>query len=173
MSCSERRRAVLGLGAAALFWPLAGCGFRPLYATAEDGAVGAPGNVRVESPPGREGYYYQRALRRRLGEAGESARWRLATTLAFDRRETAITVEADVTRYDVLGSARWRLFPVGETELAAEGVVDASSAYNTLAAPYATAVAERDALRRVSEALAQRVFVAVGARLADGDADAV
>ena len=141
-----------------------GCGFRPLYGSGGDGG-GVVGQVRVVAPPGRDGYYYQRVLNRRLGDAGETPRYTLSTTLRFDRRETAITVEEDVTRYDVLGSAAYRLTPVGTAEPALEGVAEAVSAYTTLAEPYATAVAERDARRRVSEELAQKVYAVVAITL--------
>ncbi len=167
MSCSEprragrdRRRLLLGLAAASA---LGGCGFRPLHGGG--GADPVVGRVRVVPPPGRAGYYFQRALSRRLGAAGEEPRYTLSTTLRFDRRETAITVEADVTRYDVLGAAAFRLVPAGAAEPTLEETVRAVSAYTTLAAPYATAIAERDARRRVSEELARKVHAAVAVAL--------
>lgn len=156
MSSFERRALLMGLAA----FGLTGCQIRPLYAPGP-GAPDVVSQVFVESPPGRDGYYYQRALRRRFGEAAPDAPWRLVSTLSFERESASITVEADVTRYDVIGRARYALIARGQAEPTREGVVEAQSAYNTLAAPYSEAVAERDAQRRISETLAQRVFLAV------------
>jgi LPS-assembly lipoprotein len=159
-SC-DRRAALAALAAVAV----GGCGFRPLYGPDAAGGSGMIGQIDVVQPPGRDGYHYQRALRRRLGDAGADPAYALETTLRFDQRETAITVDADVTRYDILGAAEYRLIPTGAAEPVLTGAVEAVSAYTTLAAPYATAVAERDARRRVAEALAVKVQGALASAL--------
>jgi LPS-assembly lipoprotein len=165
MSWSDRRRALGALAAAAL---AAGCGFRPVYGDFGGGDAAAEvvdRRIRVESPPGRTGYFYARALRRKLGQGGAEAPFVLESTLSFGERETAITVEDDVTRFDVIGAATWRLSRVAGAEPVAEGSVRAVSAYNTLALPYATRTAAEDATRRVSEELAARVFIDLAAAL--------
>ena len=159
----DRRRAAVALAAAAL---AAGCGFRPVHG--DGGLAGAAGGVRVAQPPGRIGYFFAEALRARLGPPGPSA-LALDADLSLDRRETVITVADDVTRYDVVGTARYRL-RAEDGDLAAEGAVSAVTGYNTLAAPYATRRAAEDAERRVAEALASRVFLELAAALAaDGE----
>jgi LPS-assembly lipoprotein len=117
------------------------------------------------APPGRDGYYYHRVLERSLGAARDEPAYTLTTTLTFRRRETVITIQEDVTRYDVIGTARYALTPRGAAEPSLDDVAEAVSAYTTLAAPYATAVAERDARRRVAEELARKVYGAVAATL--------
>lgn len=159
MSWSERRAALAALAALAL---TAGCGFRPVYGSG--GAVGGlDGGVRVAQPTGRAGYYFARALRARLGEPGADAAYEAETSLRFSPQETAITVEDDITRINLVGAATWRLVRRADGEVAAEGRVEAVSAYNTLAAPYATRTAAEDAERRVAEALAERVFLELAA----------
>ena len=160
MSFSDRRRALAALAATVA---TAGCGFRPVYGSGSGRAFER--RIRVAEPPGRRGYFYARALRRRLGEAGPDATLTLETRLSFAERATAITVEDDVTRFDILGAAAWRLSERGDAAAIAEGEAEAATAYNTLARPYATRTAERDAERRLAEELAARVFLELAAAL--------
>jgi LPS-assembly lipoprotein len=149
-------------GALALLLLAGGCGFRPLYAPDERGGA-LWGQVRLEGVEGREGYHFRQALRRRLGEPAADADYTLTVSLSFDERGIAITPTDDITRIDVLGEARYALTPAGAEAPAMQGVARSVSAYNTLANPYATRVAADDAVRRVAEDLATRVFLRIAA----------
>lgn len=163
MSFSDRRRALAALIALGAASATTGCGFRPVYGAGSGRAFER--RIRVQEPPGRSGHFYARALRRRLGEPGPDAAMTLETRLSFGERATAITVEDDVTRFDILGAARWRLTERGASDALAAGEAEAATAYNTLARPYATRTAELDAERRLAEELAARVFLELAAAL--------
>ncbi|TVQ56391.1 MAG: hypothetical protein EA355_07085 [Rhodobacteraceae bacterium] len=151
------RRGALGLVLA-----VGGCGFRPLYAP-DAGGGALHGQVRLEGVEGREGYYFRRALRRRLGDPASDAAYTLTVALTFSERGLAITPTDDITRVDVTGEARYALTPHGAETPTTQGVARSVSAYNTLANPYATRVAADDAARRIAEDLATRVFLRIAA----------
>lgn len=148
-----RRRLLGGLAAVAA---LGGCGFRPLH------GPGAPASalvdrVAVDVSGDRLDYHFRGQLRRRLGRAGPDAPLRLATELSLEEEGLAITPDDAITRFNVTGRARFRLSDAGGAELGV-GEVTSVTAYSTLATPYATRVAERDAERRVAVDLADRVI---------------
>jgi|AACY02.2.fsa_nt_gi Predicted secreted (periplasmic) protein (DUF2159). len=158
MSWFDRRGmlAVLALGAIG-----PACGFRPAYQPIGAVAPGASAQaMQVAQPPGRAGYYYARALRRSLRvQGGVGAALRIESRLSFEERETAITVDDDVTRIAVTGRVAWRALD-GDREIS-RGEERATSGYTTIAAPFAVRTAADEAERRIAEALAQRVFLAL------------
>lgn len=158
MSSPDRRRA-LALLAGGL---LAGCGFQPLYGEQGGVAGGLRGEVAVSGADGRLGYHFRNRLRRRLDDPRPDAAFTLTVALSVSDEGLAITRQDDVTRISVTGEARWRLARRGDGE-EAEGVVRSTSGYSTLASPYATRIARRDAERRVAEDLAERVFARLAA----------
>ena len=160
-----RRRDLLRAGLAlAAGAAAAGCAFEPLHR--KGGPVAeVRGSVALTGVSGREGYAFRRALERRLGASGPDPAFVLDATLEFERRGLAITRDDSVTRFDVLGSARFALREAASGDLRAEGVARALSAYSALATPYATRVAAQDAERRVAEDLAERVYAQIAAQL--------
>jgi LPS-assembly lipoprotein len=128
-------------------------------------AAGLANAVRVVGLDGRTGFAFRQQLRQRLGDPGPDAPYLLEAELEYADRALDISPDADITRYDVIGLVRYRLLGEGGTELDA-GELTAFSAYSTLANPYATEIAERDAERRVARELANRVFGRLAAALA-------
>lgn len=165
MSSCDRRRMLAGLGSIVT---LAGCGFRPLHGSAGP-AGGLEGNVAVLGADGRLGYHFRQAMRQRVGTPAAAPRYALTVELAFAETELAVTERDDATRFNVGGTARYRLIePARAAEIAA-GEAQSVSAYNTLSTPFSTRVAQQAAERRVAEDLARRVFFQMTAALG-GDA---
>jgi LPS-assembly lipoprotein len=158
MSWPDRRRAVALLAAAAA---TGGCGFRPLYGEAGGGDL--LGQVEAVGLKGRSGYHFGEQLRRRVGRPEPDAALQLRAALTFDREGLAISATDDVTRYDVIGTARYTLARRRDGAVVAEGTVTSITAYSTTATPYATEVARRDAERRLAVDLADRVFARIAA----------
>jgi len=155
---AARRRALRLIAGAAAAGGLSGCGFQPLYGE-QGGAAGAlRGEVAVSGADGRLGFQFRDRLRRRLDDPRPEAAFTLAVALSLSDEGLAITRQDDVTRFSVTGEARWRLVRGRDGAEIAQGVVTSSSGYSTLASPYATRIARRDAERRVAEDLAERVF---------------
>ncbi|MEO1000412.1 MAG: LPS assembly lipoprotein LptE [Pseudomonadota bacterium] len=165
MSSSERlsRRRLLG-GLALL--PLAGCGFEPVYGEGAPAATlrGGIAIGQVEGQ-GRAAFFMRERLERRFGDAADPA-YTLDAAFQFTTSGLAITQDNDITRFNMVGTATWRLTPRGTAEAAATGDVEGFTAYSATASVFATRTARRDAEKRLAEDLAERIAirVAVAAR---------
>lgn len=140
------------------------CGFTPLH-----GEAGATlrGRVALENSRSRVDFAYRERLGRRLGEASVNAAYTLSTEIEIDETGLAITPDDETTRYDLTGLARYVLRRRSDGAEVARGEARSATAYSTLASPYATRIAERDARRRVAVDLADRVFTQLAAARID------
>ncbi len=156
MDC--RRRLVTGgllLGAALS----AGCGFRPLYGEGSPAAA-LRGEVEVAVIEGQAGFALRERLVERLG-AAETPRFRLEVVLDFDEEGVAITQENVTTRFDVLGTAAWRLVPLDGADAPVTGTQTALTGYSApasrTASAFAALAAARDAQMRLARTLADQI----------------
>lgn len=147
----DRRAALALLGVGALF----GCGFRPLHG-AGGGAAGLRGAVILAEATDPETYAFRERLRRRFGDAGAGAAYRLDYELRMEETGVAITGASDITRHQVAGVARWRLSPLEAGAAPLEGQVRAAGAYDAGSAPFATLSAQRSERRQMATELAER-----------------
>jgi LPS-assembly lipoprotein len=149
------RRAVLVFGLAAL----AGCGFRPLYGEGSPAAE-MLGRVAVEPLEGDAGFALRQRLVERLGPATAPTH-RLEVDLDLEQEGVALTQEDVTTRFNVVGTAAFRLLPLAGGPPAAEGEVRSVTGYSAPAArtsaAYATLVAEEDAEARLARTLADQI----------------
>ncbi len=161
MSWSEpSRRGVLGLLAAL---PAAACGFAPLYG---DGAPAAKMAGRVDVAPveagldSRPAFDMHEALTRRLGTAADPT-YRLVVTLSLRTTGTALTQENVTTRFDVLGSADYKLVPLAGGPAVTSGTVRSVTGFNApdsvTSTAFAARAAELDARHRLAVALADQI----------------
>ncbi|WP_175478965.1 LPS assembly lipoprotein LptE [Rubrimonas cliftonensis] len=157
-----RRRALIASVVALSLGP--SCGFTPLHGEASEGLRG---RVALENSRSRVDFAYRERLGRRLGEASGDAEYTLSTEIAIEEIGLAITPDDATTRYDVTGRARYVLRRRGDGAEIAKGEARSATAYSTLASPYATRIAERDARRRVAVDLADRVFTQLAAARLD------
>lgn len=145
---SSRRLFVLA-GAAAL----SGCGFTPIYGT---GASRLSGSISVAPISGLMGFEMRRRLTERLGHA-EEGRFALTATITTAEQALAITPRAEITRYNLTGTARYSVRDNQNGVWATRGSVRAFSAYSANDEAFATRAAERDAQLRLAVALADQI----------------
>jgi LPS-assembly lipoprotein len=149
-------RAAAALGLAAL---AGGCGFRPLHAP--DGAA-APlrGRIAVDPVPGAAGFAFRERLVERLGVV-EAPTHRLSVDLDMREEGAAISRDAITTRFIVIGTAAFRLVPVGDTEPLVVESVSVQSGYSApdgdTASAFAARAAALAAQERVARTLADRI----------------
>ncbi|MEL6677214.1 MAG: LPS assembly lipoprotein LptE [Pseudomonadota bacterium] len=135
---------------------LAGCGFSPLFSSGSD-ARGLKSQITVSQITGREGYFLRERLLRRFGQPGPAAPFVLSASFETEQEGLAITTAAAITRYNVNGTAEFSLRRIDGDGRPMEGTVRSTAGYSATSSPYATAVAERDALQRVAEDLAEKI----------------
>ena len=155
MSWSERRGVLAALGAAAL----AACGFTPLYAPGAPAAA-MTGRVEVAVIEGAPGFAMHEELTARLGPAAAPTH-RLEVALRLEQTGVALTEQDVTTRYNVTGTADYRLVPLAGGAPAAGGPVRAITGYSApetvTSSAFASLAAQRDAERRLAVELADRI----------------
>lgn len=155
----DRRLFVLAALAAA------GCGFTPLHAP--DGiATRLDGAVLVDAPADPNAFDLVARLEERLGRGG-AARYALAVEADLRQDRLAVTSDGAITRFNLIGNARYRLTDLATGDVAAAGSVNAFTGYSATGSPVATLTAERDARARLmvllADAIVARLFAAAPA----------
>jgi|AACY02.16.fsa_nt_gi Predicted secreted (periplasmic) protein len=144
---------------AALFGALslsAACGFRPVYGP--DGpATRLSGQVAIEAPATDAGFELRNRLIDRLGPA-EAPAYLLQVEIAVEDAAVAVTTEQETTRYNLPGTARYRLTRLVDGALLAEGQVQSFASYSATGSTVSTATAADDALSRLALGLADLIF---------------
>lgn len=158
MSSFDRRKF---LAASAAVMAASACGFSPVYAPS-GAAAAARGRLEIGPIEGLLGFKMRERLAFRLGPA-DRPDYVLDVTLEIDSEGLAITADADITRYNLTGTAIYAIRRKTERQALSEGSVRSFAAYNTIASPYATRVAERDARSRLVLVLADMIAARVAA----------
>lgn len=148
---------------------LAGCGLQPLYAGGTSGPVGTTlASVSVAPIEGEAGWLVRGALRDRLRAAGEAEDSRYRLVVRLDDEITGFGVRADdsVTRERRTLRARWQLVDSRNGATLIDDTAGSDTGLDVVGSEYATIAAERTALERLSEAVADQIIarVAVYAR---------
>ncbi|MXU64832.1 LPS assembly lipoprotein LptE [Oceanomicrobium pacificus] len=147
--------------AALLLFLLTACGFSPVY---QDRAAGEGLAGRVEIAPidGLAGFTFREQLIRQFG-LPSGAEYDLRVDLTVEREGIGITQSNDITRYNLTGTATYRLTERATGAAAAEGQVRTFTAYSATSSAYATRVARRDAEKRLAISLADQLAVRLAA----------
>lgn len=163
MWSSDRRRTLVGLP---LLVALGACGFEPMYGTGSPARAGL-GEIYVELIPSSAGYVLRNALIDELGPSASPTHV-LHVELEIETEGVALTTQNVTTRFDVTGSASFRLEPVGGGSAVVSDQVEAVAGYSApdseTSSAYASRVAEYDAIRRVARELAQRITLRLAMR---------
>lgn len=158
-------RGVTGVVTACAGFILAGCGFHPLYGRNGSGpaAIDIFKAIYVEPIPDRTGYELRNKLIDLLDSSGRAsgAAFRLKITIAIDKRAVALQNDATITRYNYFVTANYVLSDV-KGVLVTQGRESTLAAYNVVASPYATLIAEQDAQRRAADDLSERIRLDLG-----------
>jgi len=138
---------------------LSGCGFQPIYATADNAAAPATRQVEVEKIAAPENLepYIAEALGARLGpEPGQSARYAMFLEAQESAERLAVQIDATVTRYNYRLSAKYRVVD-RQTGESFRGVARAVTSYNIVTSQYSTLFAERAAVQKAARQLAEEI----------------
>jgi LPS-assembly lipoprotein len=149
------------LAALALLFPLAACGFRPMYANNLDPQLSA---IYVEPIAERDGYELRNTLIDRLHSDGDKAGklYRLHIVLTESSQGIALQNDATITRYNTNLGATYELY-VMRGNMVTHGVQSELAAYNVVQSPYATLTAQQDSSRRAAQDMAERIHLDLGA----------
>lgn len=151
MSLSDRRQ-VLALLAAA---PLAACGFSPVYAP--DGAGTAlRGRVHVADPDNLNDFNFVAQLETRLGRAITPA-YDLTYSISTTRTGGGITLESEITRYTIQGTANFTLTDRATNTRVTGGKVRNFTSFSATGTTVAGDTAEKDANQRLMIMLADQL----------------
>lgn len=149
-------------GTLALVLGLGGCGFHPLYAdTSVKGGQQVFESIYVDPIEGEiAGYELRNSLIDALHSPpkSEQAPYRLAITISQTVQAIAIENNASITRYNYVLLANYTLTDKKGVSIK-KGTVNTISAYDVVASPYATLVAEHDAQKRGARDVAYRIQV--------------
>jgi LPS-assembly lipoprotein len=159
MWSSDRRAILLGLLSLPGCAALTACGFQPLYGEGTP-ARATQGRVEVRTDAGAEGFLMRERLVQLLGPPSSPSHL-LEVELEIETEGTALTRENVTTRFDVIGLARYRLFPVdggpAVIDDEARAVAGYSAPESETASAFAARAAEADARTRVVRTLAERI----------------
>ncbi|PQA88180.1 LPS assembly lipoprotein LptE [Hyphococcus luteus] len=152
----KRTAILVAITASALL--LSGCGFRPLYATAEgETPVSRLVAVRTVAAPDIVAPYIVEALHGRMGAVGdETPRYDLYVEANEQAQRLAVQIDATVTRYNYRLSARYRVVD-SVTGERFEGSARAVTSYNIVSSQYSTLFAERTAIEKAARLLAEEI----------------
>ena len=161
--------AVASLAFASL--ALAGCGFKPIYATSanESGvALSEAISVRQVSAPEAVAGYINDALDHRLPlRPGAAPKYDLYVRASERANRLAVQIDATVTRFNYRLNARYELVDL-ETGQRMRGNADAVASYNIVTSQYSTLFAERTAQEKAAYLLAEEIERDLLIRLSEG-----
>lgn len=170
---SGRPAAAVALGVAGI---LGGCGFHPLYATQESGggARAVFESIYVEPIAGeRVGYDLRNDLIDDLDGVTKPAEASYRLAVRVDQYLQGIAVEnnAAVTRYNYTLNANYELSDAHTGKIVKSGIETTLSAFDVVASPYATLVAQQDAQKRGAQDVADRIRLVLSAFFARRSAE--
>ncbi len=155
-------------GVLALGFLASGCGFHPLYGTDthQEGARQVFASIYVDPIEGeRIGYDLRNALISDLqatSKPGQAA-YRLKVTIDQYLQGIAVATNAVVTRYNYTLDAHYELSDMRTNKVIKTGTEETLSAYDVVASPYATLVAQHDAQKRGADDVAYRIRIDLSA----------
>ncbi len=158
MSSFDRRRFLT----LALVGVVAACGFRPVYRKGSQG-IELKGDIQLPEARNPITFTYRERLRRRFGDAGESATFLLESETEISESELAITQASDVTRYRLTGTTTWRLIKIEDGSVVLSDQVSAFTGYDATSSAYSVRSARKAADERLATELAELTITGLSA----------
>lgn len=160
-------RPMPGLLALSLALGAAGCGFHPLYARLGRNGGGRQVFDSIYVDPinaEREGYELRNSLIELLAgtERPDEARYRLRVTVKQTIEGTEVETTGSITRYSYTLVADYELSDIHTGASVTKGIETTVSAYDVVASPYATLVAQHDAQKLGARDIADRIRIDLG-----------
>lgn len=145
---------------------LAGCGLRPLYGGPGNAVVGTLDAIEVAPIEGQAGWLVTNALRDRLhqGSTGTAPRYRLDVRLDDSLTGLGIRRDDSVTRERRTLRARYQLVDLATGKTLLDATAGSDAGIDVAGSQYATIAAERSALERLSEIVADQIVSRVALR---------
>jgi LPS-assembly lipoprotein len=162
---TARRALALAVLSTALGATVSGCALQPLYAGGSRSAVATTlAGVSVSQIEGEAGWLVRNALRDRLRTAGTPetpSRYRI--DIRLDDRIAGFAVRRDdsVTRERRTLRARWQLVDTVAGTTLVDATVASDSGIDVVGSEFATIAAERTALERLAEDIADQIIAQV------------
>ena len=147
---SFNRRLVLTLPLA-----LAACGFAPANVPGGP-AARLQGRVRAADPTDKNGFDLVERLEERIGRP-EAALYDLAYTITTEAVGVGITIDSEITRYNLKGVVDYTLTERASGARVAGGRVQSFTAYSATGSTVAGLAAEEDAAFRLMRILADQI----------------
>ncbi len=145
---------------------LAACGFHPLYGSSGTGPGASRlfASIYVEPIAEDAGYELRNSLIDLLDSSGRrsSQAYTLKVSVKEQLQGAALQNDATITRYNYTLTADYALVDAVNGKAVTHGEVSSLAAYNVVASPYATLVAQHDAQRRGADELAERIRLDLG-----------
>lgn len=135
---------------------LCACGFAPVYGPGGS-AEGLHGQITVDAPRDAAGFAFVRHMETRLG-ISDAPVYRLSAELSFEEKELGITTDQVISRYQLVGRARYALIALETQETVSSGEVDNFTSYTATGTPFATRTARQDARDRLMIAMADQII---------------
>lgn len=137
---------------------LGACGLQPLYQGGARGvAASTLASVEVAPIPERAGYLVRSALQSRLGEAGETPRYRLHVELDDQIVGFGIRGDSSITRERRILRARYRLVAADKGTVLLEATAGSDAGIDVVRSDFAVVAAENTALERLAGELADQI----------------
>lgn len=161
---------------------LAGCGFHPLYAQPDKGVGVAANFSTVYIPPielENAGYELRNDLLDALQARSrpDGTRYDLKITLrdrnqpiAIQNQTVGALKEVEITRYNYTLIADYQLVDRKTQKVLTKGTESSLSAYDVVASPYATLVAQKTAQANTAQDIAQELRLRLGVFFAQANA---
>ncbi len=143
---------------------LSGCGLQPLYTGGSRGPVASTlSSVSIAPISGEAGWLVRGALRDRLSLAGEdaTARYRVDVRLDDDIAGFGVRTDDSVTRERRTLRARWQLIDTSDGTTLIDDTAGSDAGIDVVSSEYATIAAERTALERLSQVVAEQIVVRI------------
>lgn len=141
--------------------PLAGCGFRPLYADrGADSTVNKLADIDVSAPENATGRVLKYNMLDRLSETGyapASAAYKLVLMPTAYTQDVAVQQNSAVTRANYVMVVSFSLVETAKGKTVYRSTARSRSSYNRVESEFANLTAAKDAEERTSEAIADDI----------------
>lgn len=141
------------------FLAVAGCGFKPIYATPENGAAALNQLIalRQVSAPETVAPLIDDALERRIVlREGQNPQYDLYIEAQERAERLAVQIDATVTRFNYRLTAKYTLVDL-KTGERLKGDANAVASYNIVTSQYSTLFAEKTAQEKAARLLAEEI----------------
>ena len=134
---------------------LAACGFTPAFAPG-GAATRMMGRIRADDPTDKNGFDFVERLEERLGRP-ETPAFDLAYTITTEAVGVGITIDSEITRFNLKGVIDYTLTDRATGTRVAGGRVQSFTAYSATGSTVAGLAAEEDAAFRLMRILADQI----------------